>query len=755
MPSLATHGRVLLRRGLPLGLYAVLAVASFHPQSVHPRDSVAYVGDSLESVYLVAWNVHQLFRAPANLFDANVLHPHPRALAFTDHRLLPSIAVAPVVWATGNPVLAYNVAVALACLVAAFGARRLALVLGTSDVGAWAAGALYAFHTYQVNEAPRLNIISHGFIPFAVAETLLYFRTGEPRRAWRAAGFMLLQGLSSNYHLLYGALLLGLVAAGALAVRPSLVGRRLPLLAAAALAAALLYAPLAVPYLLSAREHGYVREMPPGVDLQHYLSTAPGNLLYGPIGAEVRLQQRGPHFVGFVSLALAGVALLAWARRHGEDAPRPAAAEPVLPPRAWVPAAAGLALLFVLLSGGRDLVAFGRSLGPGPYRLLHLAVPGFQMVRIPERLGLLAMLFLALLVARALTLVEARRFRVVAMVLAGLVPVEHLSTLPLQQRVPVARRIPEVYRWMQRTPVGPVAEVPIRGEGRIREETIEMYFAGYHFRPILHGYTAYPPLLSWHLRRLAAQFPSEVALQALQRVGVATVVVHHGRPLGGDLARRLRDTGGFDAERFGRLLRLAGLDLYDRLPAAVAAGHIHRDARFEGPPARLFDSSADEVYRMPALERILPGAPYPQGHRLRDPAWTWRAKLGDPALATDGRLDTSWRVPRFLLGDEFLEVTFGGPVEVAGLVLPLRRDSTFPTRFRVAGRREDGRWVELATFDDAHALQLLDRLRSDPRQAAIGFDLGGRRLWGLSLLVEEAGTSFEGWSLPEVEVWIP
>jgi hypothetical protein len=91
-----------------LALYALLAAASFLPLSLRPRDTIAYAGDSLESVYIVAWNVHQAFRAPARLFDANVLHPHRRALAFTDHRLLPSLAVAPVVWATGNPVLATN-----------------------------------------------------------------------------------------------------------------------------------------------------------------------------------------------------------------------------------------------------------------------------------------------------------------------------------------------------------------------------------------------------------------------------------------------------------------------------------------------------------------------------------------------------------------------------------------------------------------------------------------------------------------------
>jgi hypothetical protein len=280
-----------------------------------------------------------------------------------------------------------------------------------------------------------------------------------------------------------------------------------------------------------------------------------------------------------------------------------------------------------------------------------------------------------------------------------------------------------------------------------------MYFAAYHFKPIIHGYTAYPPLLSRLLRRVAAQFPSETALQAFTRLGIDTVVVHHGRPLGGDLARRLRDTGAHDGPAFARLLHMAELDLFDRLPAAVANGSLERVARFQGPAARLYESSADEVFRLRPLAAH-PAAPFPAGHRAREAGWRYRTKVGDPAAATDGRMDTSWTVPRSLLGDEFFEVTFDRPIAVAGVVLPLRRDSVFPTRFRVAGRTEAG-WVELARLDEAHVLQLVDGLRADPGSAALGFDLGGRTLGGISLLVDEAGTSFEGWSLPEVEVWVP
>jgi hypothetical protein len=376
-------------------------------------------------------------------------------------------------------------------------------------------------------------------------------------------------------------------------------------------------------------------------------------------------------------------------------------------------------------------------------------VPGFQLVRIPERLGLIAMLFVALLVGRGLSLVAARSAAVAAL-LAVLVPLEHVSLVDEATRVPVGRLVPQAY--LSVADARAIVDLPVRGEGLVRRETIEMYFSTFHWRPVVQGYTAYPPLLTRVLRRLAAEFPSEASLQALTRVGVDTAIVHHGRDLGVDLLNQLPGATAED-ERFRRLLRAADLDLYDRLGPAVAAHRIGRVLSFDDA-RRLFESTADEVYRiLPAP--AMPAAPFPVGRRLSSPAWRYRTKAGDPSPAADGDLATDWVVPRRLNGDEFFEIAFDRPTRVAGLVIPLRRDSQFPTRFRVAARQPDGTWVEWARFDAPHALQLVDRLLADPRAAAIGFDLQGREASGLSLLVEEGGTSFEGWRIPEVEVWVP
>jgi hypothetical protein len=307
-------------------------------------------------------------------------------------------------------------------------------------------------------------------------------------------------------------------------------------------------------------------------------------------------------------------------------------------------------------------------------------------------------------------------------------PAEHISPLPQTERIPHGRSVPEVYRFLDGYPTHAIAEVPTRGEGLVRKETVEAYFSTYHWKPIIHGYTAYPPLLTRMLRRAADGFPSEGTLQAFQRVGVNTVIVHWGR--GDDSALR------------------------PAVARAVAAGRIAREALFEGPAARAYEGTADEVFRLvPAPP--LPAAPFPRGRRLRDPSWTYRTKVGDPAPATDGDLRTSWVVDRDLRGDEFFEVAFGREIAVAGVVLPLRLGSVFPTRFRIAGKLASGRWMELAHLTEAHQLQLIDQLRHGVRSPVLGFDLKGRALTAIMIQVAEDGESFDGWSLPEVEVWVP
>ena len=704
-------------------MYAALLVLSFYPQSLRPHDTVAYIGDSLACVYLVGWLDQQLLRDPVHWYDANVLFPNRRTLTLGDHQFLPSLVVGPVFWATNNSVLAYNVSIAIACLLAAFALRHLATQLGIGAAGAWAAGALYAFNTYQVNEGPRLMLLYHGFIPLAVAELVAYLHSGTKKHVWRLALVMLLQALCSNYHLAYGSFLVGLVTLMFLLVKPANTMRKLPSLAVASAVAAVLYLPVILPYVQNAIDYRYTRELPSGVDLTHYVSTTPTNIWYGAIGAEVRLQQQGPHFIGFVALGCALLALGAWAFRR-----LPELNHVLLRASIWIPISAALALLFIALSLGKDMVLSGETLGPGPYRILFNYVPGFQLIRIPERLGLIAMMFVGLLVGMGLTLLDRWGFRRVALFLAVMVPLEHISPLPVTDRIPVGSDVPAVYDWLKRDKARAVAEVPIHGEALIRKETLEMYFSTRHLKPIIHGYTSYPPMMTSVLRRLAEQFPDDVSLTGLSRVGVDTVVVHRGRPHG-------------DA-------------VYGKLQEQVSAGFLERVARFAGESARVYEGTADEVYRI-VVAPTMSVAPLPEGRRLADSSWHYRTRSGVPLAAADGDLSTAWEVRGPLAGDEFFEVTFDEPVRVSGVLLRLRQDSTFPTRFKIGARRLDGQWVPLAFYDAAHQLQLLERLLAAPLEPQLGFDWRDQEITGIIVMFDDGGHSALGWSIPEIEILVP
>lgn len=723
--------------------YALLTFLFLVPQSLAPASRIAYVGDSLESVAIVGFVGHQIVADPAHLFDAGFLHPQPNALTLTDHRLLPSIAVAPILWISGNPVLAYNAALLLAFILAAFGGRFLATTLGLGRTAAGFAGALFAFHTYAINEAPRLNIVSHAFVAFALGALVQWLRSGDNRARWLFALFLLLQGYSANYHLLYGVLLSLFLIAGFALVRPRLIVARLKGLVAPGVCAIVLFIPVLVPYLQTFAALDLARSRPRGIDLFHFFSTSPSNWIWGAIGPPARLQQQGPHFVGFLALALAVAGLFITLRAKRTGAFR----------RTWVLGAGAFVVLLVALSLGDRVTILGRDVGPGPYGFLYDFAPGFKLVRIPERLGLFVMLGLGLLGAAALDHLTLRGHRKLAFGLGTVAVLEHFSPLALTTDVPRPAEVPPVYRWLAEQPPEPLVELPVRGEALIRQETVEMFFASFHHQREPLGYTAYPTLLSKVIRRALLEFPSEATLSALARIGVHRAIVHEGRELAPDLRHQIVNFGPPDKERrFAEAVAAAGLDVERNVEQAEAEGRLTLEARFGPWRAGSLSEAGEKVYRFDRPRRIEP-APKPQGVRVESSRLRIRTKEGDAAHAFDNRLDTNYEMNRPLRGDEFIEARFDEPIAVSGVEVVLRHESAWPTRFRVAVLRPgESQWTEVARWDGPHLAQLVEGLLQDPRLGVIGFGLNGDPVAGVILLPDIGATSAAGWSVPEIRI---
>ena len=90
-------------------LRAVLAVLHTWPLVLHPgRYSLNYNADTQLNEWILAWVAHQLPRAPAHLFEANIFYPARDTLAFSEPLIVPAILGFPVRLAGGSPVLVSN-----------------------------------------------------------------------------------------------------------------------------------------------------------------------------------------------------------------------------------------------------------------------------------------------------------------------------------------------------------------------------------------------------------------------------------------------------------------------------------------------------------------------------------------------------------------------------------------------------------------------------------------------------------------------
>ncbi|MGD8398442.1 MAG: hypothetical protein PVG11_06260, partial [Anaerolineae bacterium] len=67
-----------------LFLFAILSLVLTYPLPLHLADAVEDRQDALLNVWITAWDGHQLVADPLHLFEANIFHPYPRTLAYSE-----------------------------------------------------------------------------------------------------------------------------------------------------------------------------------------------------------------------------------------------------------------------------------------------------------------------------------------------------------------------------------------------------------------------------------------------------------------------------------------------------------------------------------------------------------------------------------------------------------------------------------------------------------------------------------------------
>jgi hypothetical protein len=185
-----------------------------------------------------------------------------------------------------------------------------------------------------------------------------------------------------------------------------------------------------------------------------------------------------------------------------------------------------LAVLSVWLTLGPELVL---------YKVLYRVLPGFDLIRVPSRLGILTLLALGVLAAVGLDrLVRGLKVPRGAWVGAAAVAllVAELAAFPLDAR-PYGIDVPAIDKELAERPrpfaaVGFPVPDPTNATQSARLHSYYMLHSMEHWQPIVNGYSGIVPPRHQRLFMILTAFPDLASLRELEELGVGYAVLHRG-----------------------------------------------------------------------------------------------------------------------------------------------------------------------------------------------------------------------------------
>jgi len=110
-----------------------------------------------------------------------IFWPAPDALAFSEHFLGVSLIATPLVWLTGNPVLAANLTLLATFPLCALAAFALVRRLTSSTEAAFVAGLVYGFGPYRMSQLAHLQMLAVQWVPLVLLGLHAYLETRKVR----------------------------------------------------------------------------------------------------------------------------------------------------------------------------------------------------------------------------------------------------------------------------------------------------------------------------------------------------------------------------------------------------------------------------------------------------------------------------------------------------------------------------------------------------------------------------------------------
>ncbi|MCA1733561.1 MAG: hypothetical protein LC732_08155, partial [Acidobacteria bacterium] len=503
--------------------YWLVAMVALWPLPRFMGSAVSDPGDPYINVWVLDW-VQYAIANRQSLFHANVFHPSPWSLTFTENLIGLAVPLMPLRLFGISPVTLHNLGVLAGFAVSGWCAYLLARSIGVARSSALISGLAFALLPWRFVQLPHVQHLQTTWLVLIPAAWFLYRRKPNWVRAFGIGIVLLLNSLTNMHFAVFGAVGLAIGAAADSLADRRLSWREISRAAAATALCMLPLYPLFDAYSRSQEIYGGRTD----VAETRAFSARPSDWIPGQGGNDAtRLDARQERklFPGW-ALALLGIAGLATKAPKGVKAFL----------MSWV-------ILGAVLSFGVHLI---------PYRWAFEAFSPIAGIRAPVRWSVLAYVGLAGLAAIAANqIVRLKRPAVTALagaVIATLIIVSIPVRLPIRWfRIPSPE--PAFVTWLSQPEVsGVVFEIPPGASF----EYESMLHAATHHQRIVNGISGYTPPSYKQLQSQMDRDPiTDDVLQSLEAWDVAFVVVHADRLGPGKAAVQQWLTRGL---RAGRLL---------------------------------------------------------------------------------------------------------------------------------------------------------------------------------------------------------
>jgi len=512
-------------------IYLVLTIILTWPLTPLAWDHVINAGDPLFYAWNLMHNVRSITNGFAGLLDTNIYYPTTNTLALSDTLAAQTLFTYPIIWLTNNPILAINLYTLFTFPIAGLGMYFLVKSLVKHEWASLLSGAMFAFSYPRFGQMSHLPALSSQWLPYYIYGLYWFFREGKIRHLAAAlVSFLLLLG-SSVYLGVFAVVVAIIMVSACYASLWSRVKIAVfPLIFTTALALLLMF-----PYIRLKAEHPEItrsleESSSRAAYQQDYFSVTQTSILSQFLKPNEGERTLYPTLALFI---LAGLGIMQWRKKEY---------------RFSIILFSAIALTGLVLSFGPERPF---SIGPFdtgyiklPYAYLYKVFPLLQTLRVPARFSIVFILGLTVLAGYGAT-----RVKPLILFLIGILFLFEIWQRPLPLvKIPTYTDAPLVYQWLkQQAGVSAIIELPIgkieqgiipigqqvmlryeeiTGDSPLAAETYRVYFAGYHNKQTVNGYSGYVAQ-SYHDAVVnMASFPNNASINYLRSQGVSHIIVH-------------------------------------------------------------------------------------------------------------------------------------------------------------------------------------------------------------------------------------